>query len=93
MLKQYNVRLDPTVVRELDRLEGCRSEHIRNAVTLYIHNDMCCDTPSSGGSRDAVSMDYIEELKRDKEILQQRLDYFMLPWYHRLLLPQPRSSQ
>ena len=88
MLKQYNFRISPTDIKELDKLGGCRSEHIRIAIRGYLQNDI---QNNSNYDQD-IFKDYIEELKEDKRILQKRLDYFMLPWYQKVLLPKPKTD-
>ena len=84
-MKQYNIRLEPTDVNLLDGLGGCRSVHIRTAISKYLHDGI---QKSDTIDDDGIVMDYIQELKSDKDILQKRLDYLMLPWYHRILLPR-----
>lgn len=84
MLKQYNIRIDTTDIKQLDQLGGCRSTHIRNAITKYLHGDIQSNTNNYDSD---LIKDYIEELKSDKDLLQKRLDYFMLPWYKRVFLP------
>lgn len=84
VLKQYNIRIDTTDIEQLDQLGGCRSEHIRIAITKYIQGDIQSNTNNYDN---AIIKDYIEELKADKDLLQRRLDYFMLPWFKRIMLP------
>ena len=84
-MKPYNIRLDPKDMQQLSSLGGTRSEHIRKAIQIYLQDDT-----QKVYDRNVVAIlnNHIEDLKHDKEILQQRLDYWMLPWFHRLLLPK-----
>ena len=79
MYKQYNFRINPIDIKAIDSLGGCRSEHIRNAIQNYLHNGI-------QNNSNNLAQDFIAELKKDKEILQKRIDYLILPWYQRLLL-------
>ena len=92
-VKQYNIRMDPVMVSELNSLGGCRSSHIRQAVTTYLHGDIHGDT-NTGYNEELVTVlkDQVLDLKQDKDLLQNRLDFYMLPWYHKLLLPKPKSK-
>jgi hypothetical protein len=86
MLKQYNIRLLVEDIKKVDKLGGNRSEHIRSAIRSYIQ------PVDNNYNQDLVNVlkDQITDLKGDKEVLQRRLDYYMLPWYKRLLLPSKK---
>ena len=85
MLKPYNVRLVVQDINAIDKLEGCRSDHIRSAITNYLHD----------GTQSVYNVDVldilkgqIEDLKADKQYLQQRLDAFTvirLPLLQRII--------
>ena len=89
MLKQYNVRLPIKDIKAIDNLGGCRSEHIRIAIRGYLQIDT--NNNGSGYNVDLVNVlkDQVLDLKNDKKILQDRLDYFMLPSYKRFFLKKP----
>ena len=79
MMKQYNIRIDSTDIKEIDKLGGNRSEHIRNAITTYIERDTQNIYNSYNQELVKVLKDQVEDLKKDKNSLQQRLDYYTLP--------------
>jgi hypothetical protein len=87
MLKQYNFRIEPTDIKAVDKLGGCRSVHIRAALQMYLQGDI--QTQHNSYTQDIVIIlkDQVQDFKQDKDILQKRLDYCMLPWYHKILLP------
>ena len=68
-MRQYNIRLDQSLVQGLDKLGGCRSVHVRDAIQLYLQGDT-----KQGYDRDVVDMlqSQIVDLKRDKEYLQSQ---------------------
>ena len=68
-MRQYNIRLDPALVSGLDKLGGCRSVHIRDAIQSYLQGDT-----KQGYDRDVVDIlqSQIEDLRRDKEFLQSQ---------------------
>ena len=86
-VKQYNIRLEPVQVGELDSLGGCRSVHIREAVTKYLHGNIQQDNDYNQELVDVLK-DQVADLKQDKDILQKRVDYYSLGWFQRLLLPK-----
>jgi len=49
------------MVNQLDTLEGCRSRHIRDAVDLYLRNDM---------SAMSCNVDYIHHLEGEVDFLR-----------------------
>lgn len=69
MLKPYNIRLDQQSITRLDSLEGCRSMHIRNAISMYLQPDT-----QNVYNVDLVTIlkDQITDLQHDKEYLQQQ---------------------
>jgi hypothetical protein len=85
MKKPYTFRLDINLIKQLDLLQGNRTFNITNAISSYLQNGK----NSSPYDIDVVHIlqAQVQDLKQDKSILQERLDYYMLPWYHRLLLP------
>ena len=85
MKKNYSFRIDTTLIKELDKLEKNRTQGVTKAIQTYIQQNNTNDIQ--------IYLDYITELKKDKQILQQRLDYFMTPWYARLLLPKPKKEK
>lgn len=93
--KNYSFRIDTTLIKELDKLEKNRTTAIQNAIQMYIKCNTKCNTNNIHiqDTDKQLALDYIQELKKDKQILQQRLDYFMTPWYARLLLPKPKRKK
>ena len=85
MKKAYTFRLNPTLIQKLDTFDNSRTYNVNLAIQNYVDNGFS----NSYNSNKDLAMDFIKELKQDKEILQRRLDYFMLPWYQRLMLPKP----
>ena len=66
MLKQYNIRLDCSSVKKLDKMDGTRSENIRSAISLYIRN----------GSSDVYSggTNYIQHLEGEICFLRDQVN-------------------
>ena len=86
MKKSYSFRLDSTLMEQLCQLEHNKTRGITNAIEMYLDKT---STVLHGNTYDsAIVTDYIAELKKDKEILQRRLDFYSYPWYRRLLLPK-----
>ena len=88
MKKAYTFRLEPNLVKELDCFEGNRTYNLSLAIQNYIQND-CSSTYNSNTEIIQLLKSQVMDLRQDKQLLQKRLDYFMLPWYHRLLLQKP----
>lgn len=86
MLKPYNVRLDIKDIKVLDKLEGCRSAHIRHAIQSYLQPDT-----QNIYNVDLVTIlqDRIKDLQSDKRYLQQQNNALMLsrtPLLQRIIL-------
>lgn len=84
MKKLYHFRLNPDLVSRVDVLGGVRTHHIEQALQMYTN-----DVSTMSYNRELVDLlnRQVDDLKQDKRILQDRVDYLMLPWYKRLLLP------
>ena len=90
MKKLYNFRLDPNLIKAIDKLDGSRTAVVTSALQDYLQSDVNVNTNnefSNGYDVKLVSLleSHIEDLKEDKRILQQRLDYFQLGWFKRIL--------
>ena len=86
--KAYTFRLDPNLIKQLDTFDNSRTYNINLAIQNYIQSGFT-STYSSNTEVIQLLKEQVNDLKTDKDLLQKRLDYFMLPWYHRLLLPKP----
>ena len=88
-MKQYNFRLEPESIKAIDGLGGCRSNHIRSAISEYLQTDI---QPIKSNVYTTELIDVLKgqivDLKNDKNLLQQRVDYFSMSWFQRLLLPK-----
>ena len=69
-MKQYNIRLDQQIVKQLDSLNGCRSKHIRDAIQLYLQSYM-----SNGCDRDVL---YIQHLEDEVSYLRSHVNALMI---------------
>jgi hypothetical protein len=87
MKKSYSFRLDCSLIDTLDNVEPNRTLGVTNAIQLYL--DKTTNVFNSNTEVIQILKDQVLDLKNDKDLLQKRLDYFMLPWYHRLLLKHP----
>lgn len=90
MVKKYFVgcRVDEQLFNKLSNHVEQNSTLVRKAIEQYFREkepNGCID----GYGDQLINMLNIQisDLKQDKQILQQRLDYFMLPWYKRVFLP------
>lgn len=66
MLKQYNIRLPVQDINAIDKLGGCRSEHIRTAIRGYIQNDI---TAVGGDVYTIHLQEEISYLRKQNEVL------------------------
>jgi hypothetical protein len=94
MLKQYNFRIDPQDIKQIDQLNGTRSYNIRNAIQSYIKNQNNI-TPDNIYNVDTIQIlkDQIQDLKHDKEKLYNQINFLSTPWYMRILLPKNTKKQ
>lgn len=68
-------------------MEPNRTLGVTNAIQMYL--EKTTNVFNSNTEVIQILKEQVSDLKNDKDLLQKRLDYFMLPWYHRLLLPKP----
>lgn len=89
MKKSYSFRLDSSLINNLDQIEYNRTLGVTNAIQMYLDKT----TNVINGNTEVIQIlkDQVQDLKNDKGLLQKQLNYFMLPWYHRLLLPKPKN--
>jgi len=85
MSHRLDVRIPDELFKELRQLDGKMSDNCRIALRTYINQS--CNTTNNTDIVHLLSQQ-ITDLKEDKSILQRRIDYYMLPWYQRILLPK-----
>lgn len=90
MKKPYTFRLNSNLIKELDSLNGNRTYNLESAIQMYVQKQYDC-TYNSTTETIHVLKETITDLRQDKQLLQNRIDYLMLPWYKRLLLPTKRT--
>ena len=75
MKKLYNFRLEPNLIKELDRLDGSRTSHLRNALQTYLQSDT-----QSNYNVNLVDLlkNQILDLKHDKIYLQGQVNALMV---------------
>lgn len=78
-MKQYNVRLDPSVVKKLDSMPEGRSQAIRNAISLYMQGD----------TQNVYDTNMVDFLKGQVTYLQRMNSYLSLPFYKRWIMDVP----
>ena len=88
MKKAYTFRLDPNLIKKLDSFDGNRTYNVDLAIQSYVQDGF---NSSYNCNTEVVQIlkDQLMDLKNDKNILQDRLDYFMLPSYKRFFLKKP----
>lgn len=92
MKKLYNFRIETNLIKQIDKIPGTRTQKITDAIQTYLQPDL--QTPGENiynVNLVRILQEQIQDLKEDKSILQRRLDYFMLPWYRRMLLPSKKN--
>lgn len=85
MKKSYTFRLEKSLIEQLKTINSNKTQGVRDAITMYVNNAIKNNTEKNTEEIE-IMKDYIEELKNDKIRLQQRLDYYQLGWFKRLLL-------
>ena len=86
MLKQYNFKIETTLIKEIDKLGGNRSEHIRKAITGYIQPIAKNYTQNNNQELITILKNQITYLQDNNENLQKRCDiltYTALPFWKR----------
>jgi hypothetical protein len=93
MKKPYTFRLETTLIKMLDQFDGTRTSNITNSIQQYCN-------PIANDNTKLIQLleSQISDLKLDKsqlqinnELLQKRIDYYMLPWYKKILLPSNKK--
>lgn len=84
MKKSYSFRLDSSLINNLDQVEYNRTLGVTNAIQMYLDKT----TNIINGNTEVIQIlkDQIADLKTDKDRLQDRLDYYQLGFFKRLLL-------
>ena len=86
MKKPYTFRLETNLIKMLDQFEGTKTYNITKSIQQY------CNPISNDNTKLIQILEsQIQDLKNDKSTLQKRIDYYMLPWYQRLLLPRNKN--
>lgn len=82
MKKAYTFRLDPALINAVDQLPGNRTLHLTQALQQY-----CLPQSDKQYTVDVVSIlqDQVHVLQGEKQHMQQQIDFYMLPWYLRVL--------
>lgn len=86
MKKLYNFRLDPSLIKEVDRLGGCRTAVITEALQSYLQTGTQMNYNVNMVS---LLQSEIVDLKRDKEFLMQQNNALLLssrPLLQRVIL-------
>lgn len=81
MSKTITIRIDDKMYRRILQEDISKSELIRRSVRQYFN-----ESTYNVDVMDVLK-DQVEDLKGQRDLLQQRLDYFQMPWYMRLMLP------
>jgi hypothetical protein len=75
MKKLYNFRLDPTLIKELDKLNGTRTYHVSTALQSYLQSDT--QNIYNVNLVDLLN-NQIQDLKEDKRYLQNQVNGLMV---------------
>jgi len=86
MKKKYSFRLDTNLMKQLKPFGKNMTLNVTNAIQMYCQGAI--QKPDNDHTKTIQILEStIMDLRQDKDILQKRLDYYMLPWYKKVFLP------
>lgn len=98
MKKTLSVRIDPELHTKVYADVNNNAYIVEKSIKQYYRSKepnkkINSDTHTNAYNSELIELlkNQINELQQDKQYLMQRLDYFMLPWYKRILLPQHKE--
>lgn len=89
MKKSYTFRLDDKLVKQLKSFDGSLTSNVDSAIRLYCKEPIQQQYDNNTTKTIQVLEDTVMDLRNDKDVLQKRLDFYMLPWYKKVFYQLP----